>query len=85
MPAPAVAVTRAAGERWYLTRGGKNTTLWPGFTFEYRWRTRRFDASSYEENRLADDPAARPAADGQPASVAHAPAMTTSSRSFTFT
>jgi cation diffusion facilitator CzcD-associated flavoprotein CzcO len=34
---------------WYLTRTGKNTTLWPGFTFEFRWRTRRFDASAYDE------------------------------------
>jgi cation diffusion facilitator CzcD-associated flavoprotein CzcO len=33
---------------WYQTRSGKNTTLWPGFTVEYRLRTRRFDAGSYE-------------------------------------
>jgi cation diffusion facilitator CzcD-associated flavoprotein CzcO len=33
---------------WYKTKAGKNTTLWPGFTFEYRLRTRRFDATSYE-------------------------------------
>ena len=33
---------------WYLTRSGKNTTAWPGFTFEYRLRTRRFDAGKYE-------------------------------------
>jgi cation diffusion facilitator CzcD-associated flavoprotein CzcO len=32
---------------WYRTRTGKNTTLWPGFTFEFRWRTRRFDVESY--------------------------------------
>ncbi len=32
---------------WYRTRSGKNTTLWPGFTFEYRFRTRRFSASDY--------------------------------------
>ncbi len=32
---------------WYRTRSGKNTTLWPGFTFEFRRRTRRFDAHSY--------------------------------------
>ncbi len=32
---------------WYLTRSGRNTTLWPGFTFEYRLRTRRFDPRSY--------------------------------------
>jgi cation diffusion facilitator CzcD-associated flavoprotein CzcO len=32
---------------WYLTRSGRNTTLWPGFTFEYRLRTRRFDPRHY--------------------------------------
>jgi cation diffusion facilitator CzcD-associated flavoprotein CzcO len=36
---------------WYRTRSGKNTTLWPGFTAEFRWRTRRFDASNYEQIR----------------------------------
>jgi cation diffusion facilitator CzcD-associated flavoprotein CzcO len=33
---------------WYQTRSGKNTTLWPGFTFEFRMRTRKFDAAAYE-------------------------------------
>jgi len=33
---------------WYQTQDGKNTTLWPGFTFEFRMKTRRFDASDYE-------------------------------------
>jgi cation diffusion facilitator CzcD-associated flavoprotein CzcO len=33
---------------WYLTRSGKNTTLWPGFTFEFRRRTRRFDPAGYD-------------------------------------
>ncbi|GAC1372262.1 MAG: NAD(P)/FAD-dependent oxidoreductase [Ktedonobacteraceae bacterium] len=32
---------------WYLDAQGHNTTLWPGFTFEYRYRTRRFDARHY--------------------------------------
>ena len=32
---------------WYLDHNGKNTTLWPGFTFVYRWITRRFDAANY--------------------------------------
>ncbi len=32
---------------WYLAPGGRNTTLWPGFTFEFRRRTRRFDARHY--------------------------------------
>jgi cation diffusion facilitator CzcD-associated flavoprotein CzcO len=81
---------------WYLTRNGKNTTIWPGFTFEYRLRMRRFDARSYERVKL-DASARRPSAgppSGEPfgpsagpqaTSVAQAPATTTSSRSFTLT
>ncbi|MDB4939019.1 MAG: NAD(P)/FAD-dependent oxidoreductase [Labilithrix sp.] len=33
---------------WYTTKAGKNTTLWPGFTFEFRARTRKWDEESYE-------------------------------------
>ncbi|HCI82964.1 MAG TPA: 4-hydroxyacetophenone monooxygenase, partial [Ktedonobacter sp.] len=33
---------------WYLDARGHNTTLWHGFTFDYRRRTRRFDPQSYE-------------------------------------
>jgi len=33
---------------WYLTSSGKNTTAWPGFTFEFRLKTRRFDAANYD-------------------------------------
>jgi cation diffusion facilitator CzcD-associated flavoprotein CzcO len=33
---------------WYTTRDGKNTVIWPGFTFEYRRRTRRFDPAPYD-------------------------------------
>lgn len=33
---------------WYRAHDGRNTTLWPGFTFEFRLRTRRFDADRYE-------------------------------------
>jgi cation diffusion facilitator CzcD-associated flavoprotein CzcO len=32
---------------WYLDARGHNTTLWPGFTFEFRYRTLRFDPKSY--------------------------------------
>jgi cation diffusion facilitator CzcD-associated flavoprotein CzcO len=32
---------------WYLDANGHNTTLWPGFTFEYRHRTRHFDLQHY--------------------------------------
>jgi cation diffusion facilitator CzcD-associated flavoprotein CzcO len=43
---------------WYLTSSGKNTTIWPGFTFEFRLRTRRFDAKNYE--RCLDDESLNP-------------------------
>jgi hypothetical protein len=33
---------------WYQTRRGKNTALWPGFTFDFRRRTRRVRESDYE-------------------------------------
>lgn len=45
---------------WYQTASGKNTTLWPGFTFSFRHQLSRFELSDYEwqasqpaENQLA--------------------------------
>jgi cation diffusion facilitator CzcD-associated flavoprotein CzcO len=38
---------------WYLTSSGKNTTAWPGFTFEYRLRARHFDAKNYDQRAMA--------------------------------
>src|ERR687896_750268 len=32
---------------WYLDPSGRNSIQWPGFTFEYRRRTRRFEAADY--------------------------------------
>jgi cation diffusion facilitator CzcD-associated flavoprotein CzcO len=32
---------------WYFDGTGRNSIQWPGFTFEYRRRTRRFDAPAY--------------------------------------
>ena len=32
---------------WYIDKTGKNTTLWPGFSWELRLRTRRFDTRNY--------------------------------------
>ncbi|CAM3058643.1 flavin-containing monooxygenase [Skermania piniformis] len=34
---------------WYRTAGGKNTSNWPSFTYDYRKRTRFFDPANYEE------------------------------------
>ena len=32
---------------WYIDRNGLNTTLWPGWTWDYRRRTRTFDPQPY--------------------------------------
>jgi cation diffusion facilitator CzcD-associated flavoprotein CzcO len=32
---------------WYLTAAGKNTANWPGYTFEFRWKTRSPKWSDY--------------------------------------
>jgi len=32
---------------WYLDSQGRNLTLWPGFTFDYRRRTREFAAGDF--------------------------------------
>jgi hypothetical protein len=41
---------------WYLDAHGRNSTIWPGFTWPYRRRMLRFDPAAYELR------AARPAA-----------------------
>jgi len=33
---------------WYLDRTGRNSTIWPGFTFTYRRRLRRFRPADHE-------------------------------------
>ena len=44
---------------WYLDDTGRNATLWPDWTFAFRRRASRFDASEYELG--AGDPARVPA------------------------
>jgi cation diffusion facilitator CzcD-associated flavoprotein CzcO len=39
---------------WYLDAEGRNTTLWPDFTWRFRHRTRRFDTRAYELRHGAD-------------------------------
>ncbi|MEG3627234.1 flavin-containing monooxygenase [Streptomyces poriticola] len=38
---------------WYLDAGGRNTTIWPGTTAEFRRATRRVDLAEYEVVRPA--------------------------------
>jgi cation diffusion facilitator CzcD-associated flavoprotein CzcO len=33
---------------WYIDANGKNTTIWPDFTFRFWQQTREFDAAAYE-------------------------------------
>ncbi|GAC1544502.1 MAG: NAD(P)/FAD-dependent oxidoreductase [Vulcanimicrobiaceae bacterium] len=40
---------------WYLDRNGRNTALWPGFTFDFRRRTRRIDARRYRWDAQAPE------------------------------
>jgi cation diffusion facilitator CzcD-associated flavoprotein CzcO len=46
------AVWASGCDSWYLDENGKNSTLWPGFTFEFWLRTRRMK----EEDHLFDPP-----------------------------
>ncbi len=36
---------------WYLNDQGRNVSLWPGFTFAYRLRTRNFKLSKYQTEK----------------------------------
>jgi cation diffusion facilitator CzcD-associated flavoprotein CzcO len=33
---------------WYQTRSGKNTAIWPGFTFTFRNRTKRVNEQDFD-------------------------------------
>ncbi|MFF0203610.1 flavin-containing monooxygenase [Streptomyces sp. NPDC005017] len=54
---------------WYLDASGRNTTIWPGTTTEFRRATRRVDLTEYAVLRPpgASGPAAGEAAPGKPA------------------
>jgi cation diffusion facilitator CzcD-associated flavoprotein CzcO len=42
------AVWSAGGcSSWYIDRNGRSTTVWPDFTWRFRWLTRQFDPDSY--------------------------------------
>jgi cation diffusion facilitator CzcD-associated flavoprotein CzcO len=45
---------------WYVDPEGRNTTIWPSFTFDFRRRTRRLDPAEYDF-RPSGVPAAEPA------------------------
>jgi cation diffusion facilitator CzcD-associated flavoprotein CzcO len=39
--------SRGGCHSWYLDATGRNSTIWPGFTWRYRRRLRRFDPAAY--------------------------------------
>lgn len=65
-------------QSWYLNQNGKNTTAWPGFTFTFRWLTRRVRLADYTLQPLptpstASSTSDAPARDMEPAHVAAQP------------
>jgi hypothetical protein len=38
-------------QSWYLDAQGRNTTIWPDYTWRFRLRTARFDADDYSLSR----------------------------------
>jgi len=47
-------------DSWYTTATGRNTNNWPGYTFDFRRRTRRLDLSDYEVMPRAPQPELAP-------------------------
>jgi cation diffusion facilitator CzcD-associated flavoprotein CzcO len=43
---------------WYLDKTGRNTTIWPDFTWRFRQRTRRFDPAEYVMRGRVERPVA---------------------------
>lgn len=39
---------------WYLDAHGRNTVLWPGFTFRFRRALARFDPQHHEQRRRVE-------------------------------
>jgi len=56
------AVWQSGCRSWYLDAKGRNTALWPGFTFRFRKATRRFDAECYRVEPFSEQPAEADAA-----------------------
>jgi glycine/D-amino acid oxidase-like deaminating enzyme len=43
---------------WYIDATGRNSTLWPDFTWRFRQRTRRFEPTDYVLRARSEAPAA---------------------------
>ncbi len=44
-------VWQSGCKSWYVNEQGRNTAAWPGFTFAYRFKTRRFKLQQYQAER----------------------------------
>jgi cyclohexanone monooxygenase len=55
------AVWQSGCTSWYLDANGKNTALWPGFTFRFRRQTAEFDEGNYVVERRTGDTRSDPA------------------------
>jgi hypothetical protein len=47
------SVWQTGCNNWYLDEHGRNTNNWPGFTLEYRRRTRHLDPADFETPQLS--------------------------------
>jgi cation diffusion facilitator CzcD-associated flavoprotein CzcO len=45
--------TQGGCTSWYLDSHGKNRTIWPKFTFQYWWETRKVEAKDFEWEKAA--------------------------------
>jgi cation diffusion facilitator CzcD-associated flavoprotein CzcO len=44
---------------WYLDKNGRNSTIWPDYTFRFKRRLERFDLESYYQEMVPAQPPAR--------------------------
>ena len=45
--------TTGGCQSWYLDKNGRNSTIWPDFTFKFTKRLSRFDTESYYQELSA--------------------------------
>jgi hypothetical protein len=45
---PGTVWNRGGCSSWYIDRHGRNTTIWPDFTWRFWRETRQFDPAAYE-------------------------------------
>lgn len=54
-PILAETIWNAGGcQSWYLDRKGRNSVMWPTFTWKFRQATRQFDSENYEARPAAE-------------------------------